>query len=125
MHFDQRTQRALREVGLDTDDLQRASELVVEETTETAAELEAFFEAADRLYSDMDLAHGASEYPEHTVDYLDLTTHAEDMRGWLRFDSWGVYVEDGRVLDDDLVELTLGPTIHDRVKFAPARDRLR
>jgi len=125
MHFDQRTQRALREVGLDADDLQRASELVVEATDETAAELEAFFQAADTLYSDMDLAHGADDYPEHAVEYLDLTTHAETMRGWLRFDSWGAYVEDGRVLDEDLVELTLGPTIHDRVKFAPDRERLR
>jgi|GEM_PF-115865 len=125
MHFDQRTQRALREVGLDADDLQRASELVVEETAETAAELEAFFRAADTLYSDMEMAHSASDYPEHSVEYLDLTTHADDMRGWLRFDSWGAYVEDGRVLEDDLVELTLGPTIHDRVQFAPDRERLR
>ncbi|MDQ2050520.1 hypothetical protein RBH26_08470 [Natronolimnohabitans sp. A-GB9] len=61
MHFDQRTQRALRDVGLDTDDLQAASQAVV---------------------------------------------------------------EDGRILPDDSVELTLGPTIDDRVRFAPDRETL-
>jgi hypothetical protein len=124
MHFDQRTQAALREVGLDADDLQAASDAVVEATEETAADLVDFFEERDVVYSDMDMAHSASDYPEHAVDYLDLTTHADDMRGWLRFDMWGAYVEDGRVLEDDLVELSLGPTIHDRVLFADARERL-
>lgn len=61
MHFDQRTQRALRDVGLDTDDLQAASQAVV---------------------------------------------------------------EDGRILPADSVELTLGPTIDDRVRFAPDRETL-
>ncbi|QFU82646.1 DUF7532 family protein [Natronorubrum aibiense] len=125
MHFDQRTQQALRDVGLETDDLQAASKAVAEAVEADASALEAFFEGHDTVYSDMDMAHSASEYPEHTVDHLDLTTHAAEMRGWLRFDSWGVYVEDGRVLPDDTVELTLGPTINDRVRFAPDREHLR
>lgn len=125
MHFDQRTQRALREVGLDTDDLRRASEAIVDAVATDAAELEAFFDDHDVVYSDMELAHSTADYPEHAVDHLDLTTHAADMRGWLRFDTWGAYVEDGRLLEDGSVELTLGPTVHDRVRFAADRDTLR
>ncbi|RQG89097.1 hypothetical protein EA462_12045 [Natrarchaeobius halalkaliphilus] len=124
MHFDQRTQRALRDVGLETDELQAASESVVDAVEADAAALEAFFDAHDVVHSDMDMAHSASEHPEHAVERLDLTTHANEMRGWLRFDSWGAFVENGRILDDDLVELTLGPTIHDRVRFAPDRETL-
>ena len=125
MHFDQRTQQALRDVGLETDDLRAASEAVVEAVEADAAALEEFFDERDTVYSDMDMAHSSSEYPEHTVEYLDLTTHADEMRGWLRFDTWGVYVEDGRVLPDESVELTLGPTINGRVRFAPDRETLR
>ncbi|WP_247002631.1 DUF7532 family protein [Halosolutus gelatinilyticus] len=125
MHFDQRTQQALRDVGLDTDDLRAASEAIVEAVAEDAAALEAFFDGRETVYSDMDMAHSRDEYPEHTVDSLDLTTHADEMRGWLRFDTWGVYVEGGRILGDDIVELTLGPTIHDRVRFAADRETLR
>ncbi|MFC7232396.1 hypothetical protein ACFQMM_15225 [Saliphagus sp. GCM10025308] len=125
MHFDQRTQRALREVGLETDDLQRASELVVKAVATDAAALESFFERHGTVYSDLDMAHSSAEYPEHAVEDLDLTTHAAEMRGWLRFDTWGVYVEDGRVLDDEYVELTLGPSINDRVRFAADRELLR
>lgn len=76
MHFDQRTQVALRDVGLDTDDLQTASDLVAAAVDDAAEELSAFFDAHDVCYSDMDMAHAASEYPEHTVEYCDLTTHA-------------------------------------------------
>ncbi|MFP8952873.1 hypothetical protein ACLI4Z_07875 [Natrialbaceae archaeon A-arb3/5] len=127
MHFDQRTQRALRDAGLDTDELQAASAAVVDAVESDAAELEAFFDAHETVYSDMDMAHSASEYPEHTVSYLDMTTHADEMRGWLRFDSWGVYVENGRILDadDEYIELTLGPMIHDRIRFAADRETLR
>lgn len=125
MHFDQRTQRALREVGLDTDDLRAASEAVVEAVAADAAALVAFFDAHETVYSDMDMAHSSADYPEHTVEYLDLTTHADEMRGWLRFDTWGVAVEGGRVLGDGHIELRLGPTIHDRVRFAPDRETLR
>ncbi|ELY41000.1 DUF7532 family protein [Natronorubrum tibetense] len=124
MHFDQRTQQALRDVGLETDDLRAASEAVVEAVETDATALEKFFDAHDTVYSDMEMAHSASDYPEHAVDQLDLTTHADEMRGWLRFDTWGVYVEDGRVLPDETVELTLGPTIHARVRFAPDRETL-
>ncbi|MCU4926415.1 hypothetical protein OB905_10520 [Halobacteria archaeon AArc-dxtr1] len=146
MHFDQRTQQALRDVGLDTDDLRAASETVTAAVDADAAALEAFFEEHDTVYSDMEMAHSASEFPEHTVDHLDLTTHADEMRGWLRFDSWGVYVENGRILEGETdaapqpnsetgtvrtwtdvayVELSLGPTIHDRVRFAPDRETLQ
>lgn len=152
MHFDQRTQAALREVGLDTDDLQTASALVADAVDATAAELRAFFDANDTVYSDMDMAHAATDYPEHAVEYCDVTTHAAEMRGWLRFDSWGAFVEDGRVLEREapdaasashaepsatpdagrgadpsapvVVELSLGPSVHERVRFAPTREAL-
>lgn len=124
MHFDPRTQHALREAGLDVDDLRAVSEAIVEATAAEAADLEAFFDAHDVVYSDIEMAHSAEEHPEHTVEYIDLYTHGDDLRGWLRFPKWGVYVEGGRVLDDDLVELTLGPTVNDRARFAPDRDRL-
>ena len=124
VHFDQRTQRALREVGgLTTDDIREVSDAVAEAADRDADRLEAFFEDVETVYSDMDQAHSDSEYPEHAVDYLDLYTHADDIRGYLRFDTWGVYVEGGRVLDDDFVVLTLGPTVHDRVRFAHDRGR--
>ena len=125
MHFDQRTQRALRGVGLETADLQAASEAVAEAVRADAAALEAFFDDHETVYSDMDMAHSASDYPEHDVESLDLTTHADEMRGWLRFGTWGAYVEDGRLLGEEHVELTLGPPIHDRVRFAPNREILR
>lgn len=118
MHFDQRTQAALREAGLSTGDIEAASERVVAATQEAAADLEAFFEGGGSYYSDMDLAHSEDDVQHHTVEYLDLYTHAADIRGYLRFEGWGVPVEGGRVLDDDLVELSLGPTVHGRVRFA-------
>ncbi|QCW03362.1 hypothetical protein [Natrinema pallidum] len=125
MHFDQRTQQALRDVGLETDDLRAASEAVVDAVAEDAAALEAFFDEHDIVYSDMELAHSSAAYPEHEVDYADITTHADEMRGWLRFETWGVPVEGGRILDDGSVELSLGPTINDRVRFATDRETLR
>ncbi|WP_101295403.1 DUF7532 family protein [Halegenticoccus soli] len=133
MHFDPRTQRALREVGLDQDDLRAASSLVAEAVREEAEALEAFFGGTDSsgppeaasgdgggraFYSDMEMAHSKSDVQEHRVAYLDLYTHGGSLRGYLRFDTWGAYVEDGRVLNGDVVELTLGPTVHDRVRFA-------
>ncbi len=125
MHFDQRTQQALRDVGLETDDLQTASKAVAEAVKADAAALEAFFAAHDTVYSDMEMAHSRAEFPEHTVERLDITTHAAEMRGWLRFDTWGAYVEDGRILGEEYVELTLGPTVHGRVRFASDRETLR
>lgn len=125
MHFDPRTQAALRAVGLDTDDLEEASGLVAEAVREDAATLEAFFADGGTYCSDMDVAHSDAGIQEHEVDHLDTYTHSADLRGYLRFDSWGVYVEDGRVLNDDVVELTLGPSVHDRVRFARDADALR
>jgi len=124
MHFTQREQRALREAGLSTDEIDAASETVVELTDEAAADLEAFFADRKTVYSDMDVAHSSSDVQEHTVDYLDLFTHADDIRGYLRFDTWGVPVEGGRVLSGDVVELSLGPTVDGRVRFAADREAL-
>lgn len=124
MRFDQRARRALRDAGVSTDAIQRAERDLADAASETAAEVAAFFEDVDTVYSDMDQTHSSAEYPEHTVDYLDLFTHSDDVRGFLRFDSWGVYVEDARVLSDETVELTLGPTVHDRVRFARERAHL-
>ncbi|QLD89926.1 hypothetical protein HWV07_13165 [Natronomonas salina] len=124
MHFDQRTQQALREFGLSTDDVREVSEAVVEATAEAAADLEAFFADRETVYSDMDLAHSADEFPEHDLEYVDLYTHADDLRGYVKFDGWGAYVEGGRVLSEDVVELSLGETVHDRVRFAADRDAL-
>ncbi|MUV88004.1 hypothetical protein GJ631_15945 [Natronomonas sp. CBA1123] len=124
MHFDQRTQRALREFGLSADEVREVAEAVVEATAEEAAALEAFFEGLDTVYSDMDQAHSTAEFPEHGLEYVDCYTHAADLRGYVKFDGWGVPIEDGRVLSDEVVELSLGPTVHDRVRFAADRDDL-
>jgi hypothetical protein len=124
MHFDQRTQQALREFGLSTDEIREVSEAVVEATAAAAEDLEAFFADLDVVYSDMDLAHSSSEHPEHGLEYVDLYTHADDLRGYVKFDGWGAYVEGGRVLSEDVVELSLGETVHDRVRFAADRDAL-
>lgn len=124
MHFDQRTQRALRDAGLSTDEIRDVSGAIVEATREEADSLESFFEGVKRVYSDMEQAHTSAEVPEHRVEYLDLYTHAADLRGYLRFETWGAYVEDGRILTEEVVELTLGPTVHDRVRFAETRSAL-
>ncbi|WP_225333205.1 DUF7532 family protein [Halomicrobium urmianum] len=121
MHFSSREQAALREAGLSTDEIRAASDAVADATEAAAEELEDFFDGRDVVYSDMDRAHSSSDVQEHAVEYLDLFTHADDVRGYLRFDAWGVYVEGGRVLSEGVVELTLGPTVHDRVRFAADR----
>jgi len=118
MHFTQREQRALRDAGLDQSTLEAVSEAVVAATSEAADDLEAFFAGRDTVYSDMDVAHSSSDIQTHTLEYVDLYTHADDIRGYVRFDSWGLPVEGGRVLNDDVVELTLGPTVDGRVRFA-------
>lgn len=125
MHFDQRTQSALSEAGLSTDEIAAVSDAVVAATDRDADRLEDFFAGLDVAYSDMDRAHSTSEFPEHAVDYLDLFTHADDIRGYLRFDTWGVPVEGGRVLSEEVVELSLGPTVDGRVRFAADREALR
>lgn len=124
MHFDQRIQQALREAGLEQDAIVEVSDRVAELVDEDAAQLEAFFAEHDTVYSDMDLAHSRDEFPEHAVEFCDLFTHGADVRGYLRFDTWGVPVEGGRVLGEELVELSLGPTVDARVKFAASRDAL-
>ncbi len=118
MHFTQREQQALRDAGLDQSTLEAVSEAVVAATSEAADDLDAFFADRDTVYSDMDVAHSSSDIQTHTLEYVDLYTHADDIRGYVRFDSWGVPVEGGRVLGDDVVELTLGPTVDGRVRFA-------
>ncbi|EMA24034.1 MULTISPECIES: DUF7532 family protein [Haloarcula] len=124
MHFTQREQQALRDAGVDQETIETASDAVVAATDDAAAELEAFFDGRETVYSDMDIAHSSSEIQEHTVEYCDLFTHADDIRGYLRFGTWGVPVEGGRVLSDEKVELSLGPTVHGRVRFAAAEDAL-
>ncbi|MFC6756344.1 MULTISPECIES: DUF7532 family protein [Haloarcula] len=124
MHFTQREQAALRDVGLDQETIEAASAAVVGATKQAADDLEAFFADMDTVYSDMDIAHSSSEIQEHSLDYVDLYTHADDIRGYVRFDTWGVPVEGGRVLTDEKVELTLGPTVDGRVRFAADEDAL-
>ena len=118
MHFTQREQAALRDAGLDQETIEAASDAVVEVTEQAAADLEAFFAGQETVYSDMEIAHSSSAIQQHTLDYVDLYTHADDIRGYVRFDSWGVPVEGGRVLTEETVELTLGPTVNGRVRFA-------
>jgi len=145
MHFDRRTQRALREAGLDADAIADASDRVAELVAEDANRLRAFFAADGPYYSDMELAHSTADRQEHATADVDLFTHGSDLRGYLSLDGWGVPVEGGRVLrtaeadgdgeggeggdgnenaaDEDgerpvLVELSLGETVHDRVRFA-------
>jgi hypothetical protein len=124
MHFDPRTQQALRSVGLDRSDLREASKLVSEAVERDAEGLREFFDVRETVYSDMEMAHSNDEIQEHAVDFFDCYTHGSDLRGYLRFDSWGVPVEDGRVLTDETVELSLGATVNDRVRFAADPDRL-
>ncbi|AFK18111.1 hypothetical protein E6P09_04950 [Haloferax mediterranei ATCC 33500] len=124
MHFDPREQAALREVGLDTDDLRAASDLVSDAVESDAESIEQFFGDGGTFYSDMEMAHSASDVQEHTVDHVDTYTHGAELRGYLKFDSWGVPIEGGRILSEDVVELTLGPTVEGRVKFAHDPDDL-
>ena len=94
-------------------------------TEDDAERLETFFADLETVYSDMDQAHSAEAFPEHEVEYLDLFTHANDIRGYLRFSTWGVPVEGGRVLSEDLVELSLGDTVNSRIQFAASREALQ
>ncbi|MEE6211065.1 hypothetical protein U3A55_13010 [Salarchaeum sp. III] len=129
MLFDQRVRAELHDAGVDPATLREVEERVAADARETAARVEDFFESHATVYSDMDLTHSSSEYPEHAVEYADLFTHSQDIRGFLRFDTWGAYVESARVLDKEngtptFVELKLGQAVHDRVRFAPDRARL-
>jgi hypothetical protein len=124
MHFDQRTQEALRDAGLSRSDVRAVSKAVVEAVERDAETLETFFDGAETVYSDMEMAHSADDIQEHAVEYVDLYTHGGDIRGYLRFDSWGVPVEGGRPLTDEKVELSLGGTVNDRVRFVRDREQL-
>ncbi|ELZ30089.1 hypothetical protein C474_12025 [Halogeometricum pallidum JCM 14848] len=125
MHFDQRTQAALRDAGLTTEEIRTASDAVADAVERDAETIRAFFGDGGTMHSDMEMAHSASDVQEHEVEYVDLFTHGSDLRGYLRFDSWGVPVEGGRVLSDEKVELSLGPTVDARVRFARDPDSLR
>ena len=124
MHFDPRTQTALREFGLTTEEIAEISDSIVEATAADAAAIDTFLSGLETVYSDMDPAHSSAEFPEHDLEHVDLYTHGADLRGYVAFDGWGVYVEGGRILSESVVELTLGPTVHDRVRFAAARTEL-
>ncbi|QIB73098.1 hypothetical protein GL213_13795 [Halogeometricum borinquense] len=125
MHFDQRTQAALRDVGLTTEEIRTASDAVADAVERDAEKLRSFFDGEGTVYSDMEMAHSATEIQEHEVEFIDLFTHGSDLRGYLRFDSWGVPVEGGRILSDEKVELSLGPTVDARVRFSHDPDLLR
>ena len=148
MHFDGRTQQALREAGLNTDEIETASDRIAELVADDADRLRDFFDAEGAFHSDMELAHSTDAIQKHPTADVDLFTHGSDLRGYLSLDGWGVPVEGGRVLrpadsegtdgsettdgeeydGDDaapiLVELSLGATVHDRVRFARDRDEL-
>ncbi|ERH12601.1 MAG: hypothetical protein J07HB67_01622 [halophilic archaeon J07HB67] len=134
MHFDSRTQAALREAGLSTAEIREAADGVVDRVRRDADDLGAFFDGGGDYHTDLDLAHDDADTVERHVEWIDLYTHAADIRGYLRFDGWGVPVEGGRVLDrtegDDsagrpqVVELTLGGSVGDRVRFATEAEAL-
>jgi hypothetical protein len=124
MRFDQRARQALRDAGVDPDAIQTAEQSLADAADATASEVESFFDGLDAVYSDMDKTHASTDYPEHDFEYVDLYTHSDDIRGFVRFASWGAWVDDARVLSEDVVELTLGPTVHGRVRFARERSHL-
>ena len=130
MHFDPRVQRALEEAGLDADAVADASDRVAELVARDADRLRTFFDGDGPFYSDMETAHSAEPIQEHATADVDLFTHGSDLRGYLSLDGWGVPVEGGRILrevdggDAALVELTLGDTVNDRVRFARRRGEL-
>ncbi|GAB7009842.1 DUF7532 family protein [Halorubrum trueperi] len=129
MHFDGRTQQALREAGLDAEAIVAASERIADLTAKDADRLGDFFDRDGPYYSDMELAHSTAETQEHPTADVDLFTHGDDLRGYLSLDGWGIPVEGGRVLREGdgspaLIELSLGATIHGRVRFSRDRGEL-
>lgn len=138
MLFEQRTRAKLRAAGLDDETLRRIESEVAADARLEADIVSDFFADLDVVYSDMDQTHSRADYPEHDLAFVDLYTHSQDIRGYVRFETWGAWIEGARVLrtEEDgahrdsertngdavqLVELELGPTVHDRVRFA--RDR--
>lgn len=132
MHFDRRTQAALSDVGIDIDDLRGASDAIGNAVAAYAKAIESFFDDHETVYSDASMTHSNGQHPEHTVRYLEhpvrylgVTTHAGEMRGWLRSDTWDAFVKDGHVLGEEYVELSLGSPIHGRGRFATDRAPLQ
>ena len=125
MSLDQRIRRALRDAGVDAAVLREAEQTASETAREDAERVERFFDDGTAFYSDMDRTHDTEQFPEHRIEYVDLFTHAQDVRGYVRFDSWGAYVAGARPISEDVVELSLGPTVHGRVRFAQERAALR
>lgn len=119
MQFDPRTQAALREVGPTTAEIETASDSVVAAVRADADSIGEFFADHEQLVSDTHSDESIQTHPS-----VDLYTHGGGLRGWLSLDGWGAYVEDGRVLSESVVELSLGPTVHDRVRFATDREAL-
>jgi hypothetical protein len=124
MRFDQRARQALRDAGVGPDAIQTAEESLAAAAADTASDVESFFDGLDTVYSDMEKTHASAAFPEHDFEYVDLYTHSDDIRGFVRFATWGAWVADARVLSEDVVELTLGPTVHGRVRFARERSAL-
>jgi hypothetical protein len=117
MHFDQRTQTALREFGLDAEEIAGISDSVVDRVAADLGRIEQLLSGLEPVYSDVDLTHSSAEFPEHDIESVDLYTHGADLCGYVAFDGWGAYVD---VLSESVVALTLGPTAYDRVRFAAA-----
>ena len=125
MHFDARTEMALREVGLSEADVAEAGDILVQATRDAAEALESFFEGRRRVVADMGNDDEGEDHPVLVIEYVDLYTDDADIRGYIRFDTWGAAVEGGYVIDDgQLVELDLGDPINERVRFAHEREAL-
>jgi len=125
MHFDPRTGLAFREVALSTPEIETVAKLVSRVIREGAMFFETSFEWMKTALPDMSPAHSDGNYPEDAPEYVDLSPDVADFRGHVRLDGWGAPVEDGRVLKDGtLVELSPGPTVDDRIRFAHGRSAL-
>jgi len=140
MHFDARTQRALREAGArhgrDCGGIRPSRRTGRRGRRQPPGVLR----AGGTLLLRHGDGHSATERQEHATADVDLFTHGSDLRGYLSLEGWGVPIEGGRVLrtaetggDDEegdndetpvLVELSLGATVHDRVRFARDPDEL-
>lgn len=122
MYFVQRTRRTLAGVGLGRNEPGWASGAVVEAPTAHATR-ETLFDGSDVGYS--------SGGPFHLA-YLgrDGRSHVSippggDVGGWPRTTTRGGDTSDSaRHREDGAVERTLGPPVHDRVRFATDRAAL-
>ncbi len=82
----------------------------------------AFFDGRETVHSDM-VSLTAPSRQEHTVEYCDLLTHADDIRGY-RASTPGRSGRGRTPSSEEKVELSLGPTVHGRVRFAADEDAL-